>query len=365
LHSDGVLSDPSGDLVIKPCTPAEVAFYELVNASYPDLANFMPRFMGTLQHNTSVSEATSGLSNPPPDSAAASVPPPIAGLKLLNIPATHPPSSSIPGTDPTLLTSDASLLKGRKLDTELHIVLENVAAKFKKPNILDLKLGSRLWADDAKPEKRARLDKVSGETTSGSLGFRIAGMRVWQGKDKVIDGVDKFSAEAQKMHELDEESNYINHNKLYGRHFKAENVIEGFKKYLHVPHAGIGKKQAHLLAQLFLEEIKEMQLALEAHETRMYSSSILLVYEGHGDAFREAREILSKPVEEENAEQEDSDGAEDEDEDEDTTPGLYAVRLIDFAHASFTPGLGPDENMLQGVRSTVRILEQLVEEYDE
>lgn len=368
-HSDGVLSDPSGDLVIKPCTQAEVSFYDLAAASYPDLASFMPRFMGTLQHSASVAEATSGLSNPPPsDPSAAIVTPPIAGLKLLDLPATHPPSSSVPGTAATLAIDDVGPMKGKKLDTGLNIVLENVAAKFKKPNILDLKLGARLWDDDAKLEKRARLDKVSEETTSGSLGFRIAGMRIWQGEDKIVQDLDKFiaSESGQKLQELDEVSNYVNHNKLYGRQFNANSVIEGFKKYLHVPSAGIGKKQAYLITQLFLGEVKGIQAALEALETRMYSASILLIYEGHGEAFEEAHEILSKPghdvVEEEDEDEEDED---DEDDEDDSTPVLYAVRLIDFAHASFTPGLGPDENMLQGVRSTVKILEQLLKEYDE
>lgn len=362
-HSDGVLSDPSGDLVIKPCTQAEVTFYELATVSYPDLANFMPRFMGTLQHSASVAEATSGIPNPPPpDPSAAIVTPPIVGLKLLDLPVTHPPFSSVPGTAATLPIDDVGPMKGKKLDTGLNIVLENVAAKFKQPNILDLKLGARLWDDGTKLEKRARLDKVSGETTSGSLGFRIAGMRIWQGKDKVVEGLDEFiaSENGQKLYELDEESNYVNHNKLYGRQFNADNVIEGFRKYLHVPRAGIGKKQAHLITQLFLEEVKGIQAALDALESRMYSASILLVYEGHGEAFKEAHEVLSKPGKEVFEEDD-----EDDNEEDDSTPGLYAVRLIDFAHASFTPGLGPDENMLQGVRSTVKILEQLLEEYDE
>lgn len=328
----------------------------------------MPRFMGTLQHNSSIAEATSGLPNGVTGREVVHSPPPLVGLKLLNRPTTHPPSSSIPGTASSLSINDIGPMKGKKLDTELHVVLENVAAKFKRPNILDLKLGARLWADDAKPEKRARLDKVSSETTSGSLGFRIAGMRLWQGKNKFIESVDEFAApeSGPKFHELDEETNYLNYNKLYGRQFNADNVIEGFKRYLHVPQAGISKKQALLLIQLFLEEIKEMQVALEAHESRMYSSSILLVYEGHGDAFQETQEILSKPTND-HAEEEDGEGEDevDEEDDEDGTPCLYAVRLIDFAHASFTPGLGPDENILQGVRSIVKILERLLEEYDE
>lgn len=323
----------------------------------------MPRFIGTLNHSTSVAEATSILTNLPADSAATSTPPPIAGLKLLNLPATHPPSSSVPGTAATLSVHDMGPMKGKKLDTGINIVLENIAAKFSKPNILDLKLGARLWADDAKLEKRARLDKVSSETTSGSLGFRIAGMRIWQGQNNVTEGMGGFAAseQGQKLHELDEESNYLNYNKMYGRQFNADNVIEGFKKYLHVPQAGISTRQAGLVAQLFLEEVKSMQAVLEAHEIRMYSASILLVYEGDGEAFKEAHESLSKP----RKESVDDDENENTEEEDDGTPVLYVVRLIDFAHASFTPGLGPDENLLRGVQSTMKILEQLVAEYGE
>ncbi|QDS73183.1 hypothetical protein FKW77_002423 [Venturia effusa] len=360
---DGVLSDPSGELVIKPCTEAEVSFYEFATTSHPDLASFMPRFMGTLQQGASVTEATAALpKSHHSDPSAAIVTPPIVGLEPLNLPATHSPSSPIPGTAATLPIGDVGPMKGKKLDTGLNIVLENIAAKFKKPNILDLKLGARLWDDEAKPEKRARLDKVSSETTSGSLGFRIAGMRTWQGKEKIVEKLDDFTASknGQKLHELDEASNYLNHNKLYGRQFNADNVIDGFRKYLHVPHAGIGKQQAYLITRLFLDEIKGIQAALEAIESRMYSASILLVYEGDGEAFQEAHNFLGKA-----GQHVAEDDDEDDDGEDDSTPVLYAVRLIDFAHASFTPGLGPDENMLRGVRNTMKILEQLLTEYDE
>ena len=36
------------------------------------------------------------------------------------------------------------------------------------------------------------------------------------------------------------------------------------------------------------------------------------------------------------------------------------LKLTDFAHANWTPGKGPDENALQGVRSTQRLLAELV-----
>jgi 1D-myo-inositol-tetrakisphosphate 5-kinase/inositol-polyphosphate multikinase len=48
-----------------------------------------------------------------------------------------------------------------------------------------------------------------------------------------------------------------------------------------------------------------------------------------------------------------------EDAEEPALPKLFSVKLIDFAHATWTPGQGPDENSLKGVRSLIRIFEEL------
>jgi 1D-myo-inositol-tetrakisphosphate 5-kinase/inositol-polyphosphate multikinase len=50
-----------------------------------------------------------------------------------------------------------------------------------------------------------------------------------------------------------------------------------------------------------------------------------------------------------------------DDEDEEDTPKVHDLRLIDFAHANWTPGQGPDENMLKGIRSLITILEGMAE----
>src|SRR5690242_1810286 len=42
------MSDDSGELFIKPCTPAEVQFYQSANRRHPEFADLMPLFMGTL-----------------------------------------------------------------------------------------------------------------------------------------------------------------------------------------------------------------------------------------------------------------------------------------------------------------------------
>ena len=253
--------------------------------------------------------------------------------------------------------SDHVPLKGKRLETDLHIVLDNVAAGFSKPNILDLKLGARLWDDNAPQAKRARLDAVSDKTTSGSLGFRIAGMRVWQGH-----GNGTKAGATPEATELEE--GVLAYNKMYGRRFTAETVIEGFKKYLLVPSAGVKVELAQKITKSFLDDIRAIEKILAAEESRMYSSSILLVYEGDGEAYLAKEKAMNAHAARVHYDADTDEDVSDEDEDEDEEEtSLFAVKLIDFAHASWTPGLGPDENLLRGVGSIIKILEDVLEEW--
>lgn len=47
-----------------------------------------------------------------------------------------------------------------------------------KPCILDVKLGTVLYDQDAPPEKQARMIKVAHNTTSGETGVRFTGFQV-------------------------------------------------------------------------------------------------------------------------------------------------------------------------------------------
>ncbi len=62
-------------------------------------------------------------------------------------------------------------------DTQ-SIVLENLSHRFVKPNILDIKLGTVLYDDEATPEKRARMEKTARDTTSFETGVRLTGFQV-------------------------------------------------------------------------------------------------------------------------------------------------------------------------------------------
>lgn len=49
----------------------------------------------------------------------------------------------------------------------------------------------------------------------------------------------------------------------------------------------------------------------------------------------------------------------DVDDETDDEPKIWNLKLIDFAHAKWTPGQGPDENILLGVRSLITIFKEL------
>lgn len=59
-----------------------------------------------------------------------------------------------------------------------HIVLSNAASRFKRPSILDVKLGTVLYDEDATEEKKARMTQRALDTTSGTTGIRLTGFQV-------------------------------------------------------------------------------------------------------------------------------------------------------------------------------------------
>lgn len=287
-------------------------------ASYPNFAELMPTFLGTLelgdQHNAAALEEK--------------------GAALI---AKH----SIPEVVVPVNTT-------KRITTNLAVVLENAAHGFVRPNILDVKLGVRLWADDALPEKKQRFDKVTAETTHKDLGFRIAGMRVWQGPD----AVGKLG--------LDEEG-YKIYDKNYGRFdLNKDNVHEAFRNFIFNESAGVDDELGRLVSQAFHSDLRRIQKVLEEQESRMFSASLLFVFEGDGVALRSAMEEASRsPATLPNVDGESDQSDDDDDLEGSSMPKIYTVKVIDFAHAFWTPGQGPDENSLLGVRSVANILESL------
>ena len=370
----------------------------------------MPTYMGTLtlhkEGNTMTAEAalaqaaSSHVQAPPsPNTLMQNL---SNMLKASPLSALFPSdqSSSVPVT--TSISSKRASWKpsgGKKLETGLAVVLENITAGFTHPNIMDVKLGARLWADDAPVLKRRKLDDVSKETTSGTLGFRIAGMKIWippeERTEQEASDLSNMAPQRDQPH-VEVIEDYRLYNKNYGRSYSADNVKDAFIEYLggkakstaaNSSSLRFKRRRSKLIANRLIRELESVQFVLQNHESRMYSASILMVYEGHESALEAA--IESEKNEENSAgedvvvEQTDiqtmvngvrgTDGSdvvafpevgESDDDDDEQPPKVQDVRLIDFAHAAFTPGQGPDENALQGVREVIRILREVVAEYD-
>lgn len=345
-----------GSLIIKPCTQAEIDFYQAAQGKeHEDLRDYMPDFVGVLALSQDQTVPANGVG---------------PGLrvhdKVPDVLAAHAPEGWLPSNVEALLLDDPTSPKrtswkpsgGKKLDTPTAIVLENVASGFVHPNILDIKLGARLWADDAPDSKRRKLDEVASETTSGSLGFRIAGMKKWVGE---------LSQEQKERYEDSErgivyKDGYLCYNKLYGRSLQDHNVKDGIMEYfggLRRDGSKIIFKRSTILdiARRVKEELEIMHHALSKEETRMYSASILIVHEGDEEFLSKDLNRYVKMVEGEGfVKKSEEEG--DDDGEEDTK--LLDVRLIDFAHAAFTPGEGQDENVLEGVSSVVSIFDEIV-----
>ncbi|KAL9012767.1 MAG: hypothetical protein Q9173_002492 [Seirophora scorigena] len=334
---DGVLSDRSGAVVVKPCFQAEIDFYNSA-AAHPHVAIYLPAFMGTLQLNSD------------PDVAATVTPTVAATLTPPNQAAEHQAAPAAVSHAPIVEKAWAPS-NGGKITTDLAIVLENVAAPFKKPNILDVKLGARLWDDNAPPAKRAKLDKVAEETTSKPLGFRIAGMRTWQGGT---------AAAADESSSTLSQDGYKLYDKAYGRQFSAGTVRQGFEDYFLLERDAVAKGPVRKVINRFLEDLEALKFVLEQEESRMYSASLLFVYEGNPDALRDA--FITEKEEEMATNGVDSGETheESEDEDEEQRAAVQALKLIDFAHAEWTPGQGRDENLLHGLGSVIKVLNGLV-----
>ncbi|KAI2607476.1 inositol polyphosphate multikinase [Hypoxylon fragiforme] len=381
----GTMCDADGELFIKPCTQSEVEFYESAHALHVDFSDLMPLYIGTLSLNESTDQASIHAQIPGlvehadiPDSVKEEI------QSHLHIddrtPVVEAPVEKEIISDNVKWTPN----KARKITTDRAVVLENASFGYKKPNIMDAKLGIRLWADDAPPEKKERFNKISENTTHKKYGFRVAGMRVYKGS----------SDEA----ELDEEGFRI-YDKDWGRYTVNDtNLVDSIKKFLFNEAAGIDKNLGKTIAGLFVQDLRRVQEILEKEESRMYSASLLFVFEGDGEALRAAMEeakAVSVPEPEQEHKrgttrapttnlrldsgigmnEEDTceptiaevfDDLEEEDEESDeedlsSFPRLYSLKLIDFAHAKWTPGQGPDENVLKGVKSLLQIFEEISE----
>ncbi|KOS20583.1 Inositol polyphosphate multikinase [Escovopsis weberi] len=378
----GTLCDEDGELFIKPCTPSELNWYQTVEQNgLRDFAQVMPVYLGELRLSApeDVDEAVMGLIadvgevQQTKEQLKASIIEQVARAPMVVVAAAAAAKPAITLSGQTEAATGWVPSRGKRIKTDRAVVLGNASFGYKKANILDVKLGVRLWADDAAPEKKRRFDVITAETTHKELGFRIAGMRVFRG--------------SAAQEEWDDEG-YKVYDKEYGRtKVTIDNVVGEFRKFVFNKEAGVDDDLGRAVCAGFLRELKRVEDVLLRHETRIYSSSLLFLFEGDGEnltaAIQKNNDYVdeafepspsdtptTKPIPRTNTrmdsgiELEDEDFGLDDDFEEPRLPPIFSLKMIDFAHAQFTPGEGPDENTLVGVRSLIRIFRELAGEAD-
>eukprot|EP00917_Polyrhabdina_sp_WS-2016_P032223 GHVP01068754.1.p1 GENE.GHVP01068754.1~~GHVP01068754.1.p1 ORF type:complete len:465 (-),score=67.93 GHVP01068754.1:1893-3215(-) len=138
----------------------------------------------------------------------------------------------------------------------LKIEMENLVFSKRRPCVLDVKMGTRLFADGMSCEKKAKLKVKAQESTSLEYGIRFTGMKL---------------------------TTYNNKHMRIGRDAtKAVNTIQEFEKYLNLYLSGIGEDRKRDLVENFLTSLKQLLIVAKQQDIfSSFGSSLLFVYDSH------------------------------------------------------------------------------------
>jgi 1D-myo-inositol-tetrakisphosphate 5-kinase/inositol-polyphosphate multikinase len=368
---DGCLTLEDGSLFVKLATPQEIRFYNEIdtfdNAKDDEgmgsrLTDWIPVYLGTLTEGEMNSEANSVKVESVTQESITKEP-------ETNEPETEEPVTKEPQTQHSI-TKESPTKKSitnqvpPKTTDKEYIVLENLYHRFNRPSVLDIKLGSKLTDDETTTkEKIERLDKVSRTTTSGSLGFRICGMKSFVGETDPVQPPELF----ENMNNLAVSSSgpYLEFNKLYGRNLNTKIVSDAILYYFtsYFNQLSNGKLMVTRLLETFLKRLQLLYNCLLDYEIRIFSGSLLFLFENDitrwdpealldDDLYDQANPLIANTV---------LDSDDDEDEEYDVPPPLSKLNLIDFGHAKFVKGQGCDDNILTGLENLMEIFESLLQ----
>eukprot|EP01102_Stenamoeba_stenopodia_P010161 TRINITY_DN3029_c0_g1_i1.p1 TRINITY_DN3029_c0_g1~~TRINITY_DN3029_c0_g1_i1.p1 ORF type:complete len:374 (+),score=71.36 TRINITY_DN3029_c0_g1_i1:505-1626(+) len=294
-----LLKANSGKL-FKPLKKQEFGFYSSVPQTFPSLLPFIPGFLGRADiTQTQLRLLEEGaLNNSPPTRL------------VMN----HHHHETLPLEDwnPwSIQMHKARLLEINEVHEEKepcysYLVLQDLTHDYKRPSILDLKMGTKQFGDNASPKKQQSKTMKCIGSTSFTLGFRIAGMQLWDPTTKTFKHLHKYDARGLSSASLEQSL----------RQF-FWNSITGIRRDVIIP---------------ILEKTKELLALLSSPHTkyRFYSTSLLLLYEG--------------------------------DIDNTDTQSKNDVRMIDFAHTFPKGDKEDDSGYVIGLRNLIVMLEKMLAE---
>lgn len=276
------------------------------------------------------------------------------------------------------------------------IVLENLTYRFVRPNVLDIKLGTQLYDEDASPDKVQRMIAASKACTSFESGVRLTGFQNWDTHTQA----------------------YVQSPKAFGKAIKVDQLEDGLARFLApflpargalpppfdkssaqpktadsvTPASGLGSGSASGASdaspKLVLEvledltsRLRELESILATLPIRMRGGSLLIVTEGDPASLAAALTRENEALERMRATDKAARGGEDDDAESDDDDESVAsssdsqgaalphtcrsldVRLIDFAHTrEADPALGEsggDEGVLLGVATVRRLVDAI------
>ncbi|KAK0563297.1 hypothetical protein OC861_004890 [Tilletia horrida] len=234
------------------------------------------------------------------------------------------------------------------------LVLENILHGFVSPSVLDIKLGTQLWDDSSSPEKKARMIKSAQTCTSGEYGLRLTGWQTWDDERKTEFNVSKSFGKSiltQAHLELGARIFFCS-PRLPDDAPEFDRILTKQAPAASAQTASAPATQAssllptlpadlihHVITRGLAPQLRNIFNLVRTTEWRVRGGSVLLVYEGNADALRSRIQ----------------DSAAD--------PRTYCqARLIDFAHANFVPGQGPDEGYVLGLQTAMTLLDHVAAE---
>lgn len=152
--------------------------------------------------------------------------------------------------------------------------------------------------------------------------------------------------------------------RTYGKSLKVSDLPDGIVSFFPVHSEqlpqGLPKEQLLPIIEVIRKRVAAVREAYAQLEIRMAGGSFLIIYESDFERAKQGIALLEEgEVEEGEDNDEDEDEDEDESEEEDNSkPGPSClVKLIDFAHTKMVPGEGPDEGVLLGMDTTLKLLD--------
>lgn len=182
-------------------------------------------------------------------------------------------------------------------DDTQYLALENLTHGMKRPCVLDLKMGTQTYDEDASAEKQAKEKKKY--PPQSRIGFRIVGMKVHRAVNDTV-----FASERSWCMSL-----------------QPEDMTSALSEYFNDGGSDLNVQLVHGI----LKQLQTIKGVLSDHATwRMYGSSLLFVYDA--DSMQ--------------------DGAQ--------------VRMIDFAHMfPIKEAGGKDDGYIHGVNFLIRTLQEI------